>query len=305
MLIIDQQRVLEACRERRQRLCQRMLPNSVAIIPAAKTTYRNRDVENPWRQDSHFDYLTAIDEEDCIALVRNVVSNVVSNAESCQLIIFCQKKDPTKEVWDGPRLGCQTMLEEYHANEAYELDELDERMPKLLQNVQQLYFDWGEDEAFDRRLKGWLTRLQGKARLGVVAPQSVHFLSPLLGELRLIKDTLEQQCLRQAGQISVIAHRQAMRQAVQSSNEKQVTNVLESVMVAEGCQRLAFGSIVAAGKNACVLHYRDNNQSIGEEDLMIIDAGGEFAGYASDITTAFPCSGRFSRAQADRFMRRY
>ena len=280
---------VQAAQQRRLKLCHMMAADSLAIVRAATHHYRNNDVEHPWRQDSNFDYLTAIDEAQSIAIIKNT--------NPIQFIVFCQRKDAKTEAWDGARLGCQAICAHYGANAAYELQQLPDQMPQLLENVAQIYYDWGQDPSFDQQLKGWLDSLTKKARQGINAANSIHFLSPLLGELRLLKDATEIANIRRATAISAYAHRQAMLKAQTAQSEKQVADWLEYCMFDQGAERLAFGSIVASGANACTLHYRDNKQALQSQQLMLIDAGAEYHGYASDISTCFPLSGRFSTPQ--------
>lgn len=274
---------------RRQKLCQLMQPNSIAIVPATKVTFRNSDVEQAWRQDSNYDYLTGIPEADGIA--------IISNVDEAELRVFCHQKNPAVEVWNGDYIGTDNMVKQYGATESFDLADLTQKMPLILENILYIYYDWGNDVDLDIQLHQWLSLVQKKSRLGISAPQTIHFLRPLLGELRLFKDKNEIKILQKAAKISVEAHKQAMKKALKTSNEHSVASWLEYSMFAQGAERTAFGSIVATGKNCCTLHYRQNNADYQAGELMLIDAGAEYQGYASDITTVFPVNGKFSQAQ--------
>jgi Xaa-Pro aminopeptidase len=276
--------------KRRKHLSQALAPQSIAIARAAHYTFRNADVENEWRQDSTFDYLTGINEAEAILIISNISGETRS-------IIFCQTKDPKIEVWEGARIGTKAMCAEYQMDEAYELKELDEKMPTLLMGCKQIYFDFGDDSPFDQQIFNWIKQIKKQSRIGKQAPQSLHFLNPLVSAMRLYKDDQEQALMREAGRISVIAHKKAMLYAQTQNNEAQIAAKLEYTMRQEGGERCAFGSIVASGANACTLHYRANNQPYDDNSLMLIDAGTEYQGYASDITTTFPTRGKFNDAQ--------
>ena len=275
--------------QRRMQLSQRLQPNSMAIILAAKTTYRNNDVENEWRQDSTFHYLTGIEEAEAILFISNI--------KKPSSTIFCQSKDLQKEIWEGAIIGTEMMLSHYQMQQAFELKELEAQMPHLLTQCQNIYFDFGENEEFDKQIFSCIKQLKKQSRMGKQVPQSMHFLAPIVAEMRLYKDSVEQELMREAGRISVLAHKKAMLAAQTEHNEAPVAAVLEYTMKKEGSERTAFGSIVASGGNACTLHYRANNKDYDRNSLMLIDAGAEYQGYASDITTAFPTRGKFNEAQ--------
>lgn len=279
----------QSFQQRRLRLCQSLTPNSIAILPAATITFRNRDVEHDWRQDSTFHYFTGIEEAQAILLISNI--------ENIGSTIFCQSKDLNKEIWEGVRIGTKAMMEHYQMNHAFERQELDDKMPSFLAQCDSLYYDFGEDNTFDQRLFAWIKQLQRQSRLGKQAPEHMHFLAPVVARMRLYKDSAEKSLMREAGRISVMAHKKAMLTAQRQTNESPVVAQLEYTMRQHGSERTAFGSIVASGTNACTLHYRTNNQNYDEKALMLVDAGAEYQGYASDITTTFPVRGKFSAVQ--------
>lgn len=279
----------QSFQRRRQRLSKALEPNSIAIILATEMTFRNKDVEHEWRQDSTFDYLTGIQE------AENIL--IISNIETIADTIFCPAKDPKKETWEGTRIGTEAMIDQYGMQYAYGLDELDEKMPDLLTQCQCVYFDFGDDNTWDKRLFAYIKQLQRQSRPNKQAPEKLHFLSPIVAKMRLFKDKAEQALMREAGRISVLAHKSAMQKAREQNHEAQVAATLEYSMRQHGAERTAFGSIVASGANACTLHYRHNNQYYEDNVLMIIDAGAEYQGYASDISTTFPTGGKFNEAQ--------
>jgi Xaa-Pro aminopeptidase len=275
---------------RRARLMQQM-QHGVAVIPTASERLRNRDAHYPFRFDSYFYYLTGFAEPDAAL--------VLAAGESPRSILFCRDKDPEREVWDGFRHGPLAAREAFGVDAAFAIDVLDTQLPELIADQPVLYYALGLDGGWDARVTAALNRVRGMARSGVRAPAVVHDVHALLDEMRLVKDETELGLMRRAAEISTAAHRRAMRAARPGRGEFEIEAELVHEFRRHGAQAPAYTPIVAGGANACVLHYVDNGALLKDGDLLLIDAGCEFYGYAADITRTFPVNGRFSAAQRD------
>ncbi len=279
--------------ERRQRLAAQMR-KGVAIVPASPERVRSRDAHYPYRFDSYFYYLTGFGEPEALLVL------VAGTGESePKHILFCRDKDAEREIWDGFRHGPDAAREAFGFDEAYSISRLDEMLPKLLADQPAVYCALGQDTAWDVRLTGWINRVREQSRSGVVAPSEIHDSHLLLNEMRLFKSAEELQVMRRAAEISSGAHRRAMRATRPGLHEYEVEAELLHEFRRHGAQAPAYTSIVAGGANACVLHYINNNSELKSGDLLLIDAGCELDGYASDITRTFPVNGKFSPVQKD------
>lgn len=277
-------------RERRLRLAAQM-GAGVAVIPTAPERPRNRDSHYPYRFDSYFHYLTGFPEPEAVLVL--VVNGGVKS------ILFCRDRDEEREIWDGFRYGPEGAREAFGMDEAHSITKLDEMMPSLLADQPDLFFDLGADPSWDTRVVGWLNAVRAQARNGVTAPAGIRDVRALLDEMRLIKDAHELATMRRAAEISGAAHRRAMRATAPGRFEYEIEAELLHEFRRQGAQAPAYTPIVAGGANACVLHYVTNNAPLRDGDLLLIDAGCELDGYASDITRTFPVNGRFSPAQRD------
>ena len=275
---------------RRARLAAR-LGNGVAIVPTAPECLRNRDAHYPYRYDSYFYYLTGFREPEAVL--------VLVGGETPRSMLFCREKNAEREIWDGFRYGPEAARDAFAFDEACSITELDARMPDLLADRPAVQVHLGSDPVWDGRVLGWVNAVRGRARSGVAAPGDLRDVRVLLDEMRLIKDGHEVALMRRAGDISAAAHRLAMQAARPGVAEYAVEAVLQHEFRRCGAQAPAYTPIVAGGVNACVLHYVENNAILADGDLLLIDAGCELDGYASDITRTFPVNGRFSGAQRD------
>jgi len=276
--------------ERRHRLAQAM-GTGIAVIPTAPERIRNRDTHYPYRFDSHFYHLTGFTEPEAALVI------VAGNAP--RALLFCRERNEERETWDGFRYGPEGAREHFGFDEAHPIGALDEQLAQLLENQVALYYPLGSDPEWDARAIRWLNAVRAKARTGIAAPEQVHDVRALLDEMRLVKDARELALMRRAASISAAAHRRAMRSARAGQFEYQVEAELLYEFRRNGAQFPAYWPIVASGANACVLHYVSNDARLLDGDLLLIDAGCELGGYASDITRTFPVSGRFSGAQRD------
>lgn len=274
---------------RRQQLLA-AIGDAVAVLPTAPEAVRNADAHYPYRADSHFLYLTGFTEPEAV---------LVLDGRRGKSILFCRAKNPDMEIWDGFRHGPQAAAEAFGFDEAYPEDELDQRLPELLADMPALYWPVGRNAGWDARVAGWLDAVRARARLGVDAPGQFGDLLLLIDEMRLLKDEREQAVLQRAGQISAEAHVRAMQATRPGRYEYEIEAELLYHFVRNGARQPAYESIVAGGANACTLHYAANNARLNAGDLLLIDAGCEFMGYAGDITRTFPVNGRFSQPQRD------
>jgi Xaa-Pro aminopeptidase len=273
-----------------------IMGEGLAIIPTAPEVIRNRDSHYAYRFDSYFYYLTGFKEPESVM--------VLVAGENPKSILFCRDKDMEREIWDGFRYGADAARVEFGFDETYSITDLDAVMLKLLANQPKLFFSLGESTSWDTRVIGWMNTLRTKARSGVHVPDDVSDIYQLVDEMRLIKSPFEINLMRRSANIAAAAHNRAM-QFVGSKFTR--PNMMEYELEAEflhefysnGAQAPAYTSIVAGGANACTLHYNSNNAKLNDGDLLLIDAGCELDGYASDITRTFPVNGKFSAAQKD------
>jgi Xaa-Pro aminopeptidase len=263
----------------------------VAIIPTAPERARNRDTHYLYRFDSYFYYLTGFVEPEAVA--------VVIAGKTPKSILFCREKDVTREIWDGRRYGPKAAQKIFGFDEAYPIAKLDELMPKLIADQPAMYYPIGAHADWDARVVGWLNQVKAQVRSGVTAPAEIQDVCSVLDHMRLIKDADELKVMRSAAKIASDAHRRAMQTTRPGMMEYEVEAELAHEFRRRGAQAPAYNSIVAGGPNACVLHYVENNAELSDGDLLLIDAGCELHGYASDITRTFPVSGEFSAAQRD------
>ncbi len=274
--------------QRRLRLTEH-LGAGVAILATAPEALRNRDSHYPYRFDSYFYYLTGFAEPEAVL--------VLIGGAAPKSLLFCRERDAEREVWDGYRLGPQGAKEKFGFDEAHPIAELDAKLPELLADQPRLAYAVGHDAAWDARVLGWLNAVRAKARTGVAAPQEIIDVRRWLDDLRLIKDAHELEIMQRAADLSSDAHRRAMRAARPGRYEYEIEAELLHAFVAAGARHPAYPCIVAGGAHACVLHYVENDAQLKDGDLLLIDAGGELGGYASDITRTFPVNGKFSGPQ--------
>lgn len=274
---------------RRRQLLQAAGEGSILILPAAPERVRSRDTHYPYRQDSDFWYLTGCDEPEAVLVL-------IPGRRHGETILFCRERDPEREGWDGPRLGPEGAVEVLGMDDAYPIADIDDILPGLLEGRRRVHYHLGRDAEFDLKLIGWINRVRAQVRHGAQPPQEFLELGHLLDEMRLFKSTEEIALMQAAADISVAAHRAVMRAVRPGVTEYALQAELEYVFRQHGAQP-AYASIVGAGANACVLHYRANTATVRDGALVLVDAGAEFRGYAADITRSFPANGRFSSAQ--------
>jgi Xaa-Pro aminopeptidase len=281
--------------QRRARVAAQLGKDAIAIVPTAPEHARNRDTGYLYRHDSYFYYLTGFKEPGATLLIES--------DGTCTL--FCQPKDTEREIWDGYRLGPDAAPGFLGLNAAHSNAELATQLPKLLENRATVWYPFAIHSGLESQVDGWLQKVRSRVRYGALCPESQRDLCSILDEMRLIKDAHEIDIMRRAAQISAQAHIRAMQLSSQMLKAGQDLREyhLEAELLHEfrrhGSEAPAYTSIVAGGANACVLHYRAGDAPIRSGDLVLIDAGCELHGYASDITRTFPANGQFTAAQRE------
>lgn len=276
-------------RGRRRQLMDAVGEQAIIVLPAAAEKVRSHDTHYPFRQDSNFHYLTGFNEPEAVLVL-------VPGRRHGEVILFCRERHPEREMWDGPRAGTGGAVSLYGADDAYPIEDIDEILPGLLEGRSKVYYPFGRDAQFDRQLIGWVNQVRAQVRNGARPPHELLELGTLLHEMRLFKSEAEIALMRHAAQVSVQAHRAAMAIVRPGMPEYVLQAELERHFRASDCWP-AYGSIVGAGGNGCVLHYVANNAVAADGDLVLIDAGAEYRGYAADITRTFPANGRYSAEQ--------
>ncbi|MEY3939397.1 MAG: Xaa-Pro aminopeptidase [Pseudomonadota bacterium] len=284
--------------KRRAQLAAKMAvqaPNSIAIIPTAPERQRNRDSDFLFRHDSYFYYLTGFTEPNAWLVLTS----------DGQTTLFCQPKDLEREIWDGVRLGPEAAPSQLGVHNAWSVSALDAKLPALLENKSVVWYPFATHKDLSARIETGLNAVRSRVRYGALCPEQQRDVCGILDEMRLVKDAHELDIMRRASQISAGAHIRAMKRSAsmlragQDVREYHLDAELLHEFRQHGSQYPAYGSIVAGGANACVLHYRADAAPILSGDLVLIDAGCELDGYASDITRTFPANGKFSSAQRE------
>ena len=269
----------------------KLMQHGIAIIPTAPEVARNADTHYDYRHESNFYYLTGFKEPEAVL--------VLIAGKQKQSLLFCREKNIEREIWDGFRYGPERAKEDFGFDAAYPISLLDEKLAELMCGQPVVYYPMGANMAWDRRILNLRNTVQAKVRSGIHAPDELRDVRTLLHEMRLIKDRHEISIMHRAAAISVAAHKRAMRFTRPGQYEYQVEAELLHEFCRNGARHPAYTSIVAGGANACTLHYVGNDTQLNDGDLLLIDAGCELDGYASDITRTFPVNGKFSAAQKD------
>ncbi len=268
-------------------------PGAIFLFPSSLEVLRNPDVHYPFRQESSFFYLTGFEEpESYLVLVPT------SGSGGYQSILFVRKRDPELEIWEGERYGVEGAVSVFGVDEAYPIDELSKRLPDLLKRGEKVFYRIGMMRESDELVLNSLERARkslgrsGKALLPIVDPAEV------LGEMRLFKTPEELPMIRRACELTALAHRTAMKEVRPGMKEFEIEALIDYTFRRNGSQRVGYGSIVAGGVNAACLHYRANNDILRDHELLLVDAGGEFEYYTSDITRTFPIGREYTSGQA-------
>ena len=281
----------ETFERRRSRLLRRLRAGSAAVFASGHDALRNGDVEHPFRQPSSFYYLTGFDEPDSVAVLRP--------GHEEPFVLFVRPYDPAMAIWVGARLGVDGAVEELGADAAYPIEELEQRLPQLLGAAGTVYFSLGSDERLERLLSRHAAQRRAAAQGGARPLEAIMDPAPLVAAQRLIKSREEVAALQRAIDITGAGLEAAMRATRPGMHEYEVQAILESEYRRLGSPRDGFPSIVAAGENACTLHYTANRAEMARDELLLVDTGAEFDFYGADVTRTYPVDGRFRAAARD------
>jgi Xaa-Pro aminopeptidase len=275
---------------RRRHLMELIGVGGIAVLATAPERPRSRDVLFPYRPDSDFYYLTGFDEPESVAVL-------IPGRPHGEFVVFCRERDPTKEQWNGHRVGPEGLVEKYGADDAFPIADIDEILPGLLERSERVYYSMGISGDFDQQLFSWMHKLNALRQSGH-APDELVDLNHLLHEMRLFKSRREVSVMKRSAKIAVAAHRRALKICAPGMYEYELEAEFRHEFARHGAQ-CSYEPIVASGDNACILHYHENNAVLKDGDLVLIDAGCELDFYASDVTRTFPVNGRFSEPQRD------
>src|SRR5690606_32813421 len=282
--------IYEEAARRRRDLMQQMEPNSIALLCSAPMCTRSNDTEYLYRQNSDFYYLTGFEEHDAVLAL-------IPGREQGEVVLFCQEKDKTRELWTGILMGPEKAISELLIDDAFPIGDIDDILPGLIEGRDRVYYSMGRDPRLDQRVMEWVNVVRSKVRQGAHPPGEFLVLEHLLHEMRLFKSPYEIRLMEKAGAISAEAHKRAMAISRPGLHEYHLEAELMHEFVRSGSRAPAYNNIVAAGKNACILHYIENRAQLQDGDLVLIDAGCEYEYYAADITRTFPANGRFTPEQ--------
>lgn len=277
---------------RRQNLMQTMEQGSIAIVASSQELVRSRDTHFMFRQDSDFHYLCGFPEP-------NAVLVLIPGREHGEFVLFCNEKDPEQETWHGRRCGPEAAVEKYGADDAFPIDDIDEILPGLVEGRHRIYYEMGKNKELDGQIMGWVNKIRAQVKKGAQPPGEFIDLRHALHDMRLFKSAAELKLMRKSAEIAVDAHIRAMKMCQPGMTELEIEAELHHEFTRQGARFPAYSSIVAGGENACILHYTENESRLKNGDMLLIDAGAEYQGYASDITRTFPINGKFTGAQKD------
>ena len=277
--------------KRRQQLMEFAGDEAVIIVRAAAQKVRNRDAHYPYRQDSDFLYLSGFSEHDAMIVL-------LPQGKTGRSILFCRERDPEREMWDGRMAGVESAVEQFGFDEAFPISETTQRLPGMLHGRERIYYDLGRDKEFDQILIGWMNEFRARTRKKFLAPDEIIALDHSLHDMRLFKSRTEITAMRKSARVAARAHKRAMQVCKPGMNEAEIHAELLHTFTRHQCEA-SYMPIVGGGANACVLHYVTNRDPLNDGDLLLIDAGAEYDGYASDITRTFPVNGKFSGPQRD------
>ena len=275
--------------KRRRQLMRMMDAGSIAILPSSPVRLRNRDVDYPYRQDSDFLYLTGFEEPEALIVLA-------LGRKHGEFILFCRERDPVMETWHGRRAGQEGAVEKFHADDSFPIDDIDEILPGLMEHCDRVYYSMGRDPGSDKQVMGWVNEIRKQGRSGSHVPNEFVSLDFMLHDMRLYKSKTELTQMRKAAKITVAAHQRAYAVCAPGKYEYEVEAEFHYEF-SRNKASTAYPPIVGGGANGCILHYTENSDVLNDGDLLLIDAGSEVNGYASDVTRTFPVNGKYSPAQ--------
>jgi Xaa-Pro aminopeptidase len=277
-------------KKRRAALMKQIGKGNIGIIASASQRTRNRDVHYPFRQDSDFFYLTGFNEAESLAVF-------IPGRKQGEYVLFCKEFDEKKALWEGAHAGLEGATQHYAADDSFPITDVDDILPGMLENKSKVFYPMGKDNELDHKLLEWINHIRKQSRTGISAPGELASIEHIIHEMRLFKSTEELNLMRRAADVSAKAHIRAMQFCRAGLHEYQIEAEILHEFTQDGLRAVAYPSIVAGGKNACVLHYTENRDKLNKGDLLLIDAGVECDHYAADITRTFPVSGKFSPEQ--------
>lgn len=276
---------------RRQTLIGKLKPNSVLVLASAKHQVRSRDTDYPFCQNKDFFYLTGFNEQNSVLVLSNRINHPSST-------LFCEPKDEFLEIWHGRRTGPERAAVDYGFEQTYSINDVTEQLAVMLNGASRVYFAQGEQPDLDEQIFSVCKTLRQAPKQSKSAPSVFEDSRFLIHEMRLFKSKNEIAVMKKAAAMTIDAHLRAMKFCTPGCYEYQLQAELEHEFMMQGASGPAYGSIVGGGENACILHYTENSDQVQSGDLVLIDAGAEYQGYASDITRTFPANGRFTTEQA-------
>lgn len=275
---------------RRRRQFMRMIgKDAIAILPAAPVRHRNAGIQYPYRQDSHFHYLSGFPEPEAVAVL-------IPGRAVAEYLLFVRERDAVRESWEGSCAGTEGAVAAYGADDAFPIEDMDDILPGLMEQRTRIFYAMGTHPEFDTRMVGWVDALFDQEHRRKRVAQEFIEISHVLDDMRLFKSRQELSSLRRAARVSMDAHRRAMRFAAPGRMEYEVMAEVVHEFRTHNAD-LSYPPIVGSGPNTCVMHYHNNDQELQDGDLLLLDAGCELDFYASDITRTFPVNGRFSAVQ--------
>jgi len=280
----------QAFNKRRQRVFAKLPANSIALLFSGSELRKSADQDYLFQPDTDFYYLTGFTEPDAVAVL-------IPHANGHEFILFNRPRDIEREIWNGRRAGQEGACKNYHANQAFSIDELDKILPELLMGKDKIYYPVGRYAEFDEKIINHVVKLRNKIRAGIPSPQQLINIESIVHPMRRIKDDYEIALMRKVGEISAQAHIRGMQVCKPGLFEYEVEAELIYEFRRQGCKWPAYNPIVGGGANACILHYNENNMELQDNDLLLVDAGGEYQGYAADITRTYPVNGKFTEEQ--------
>ena len=278
-------------REQLKQFIESIGPDSIAIIPAAHEARRSYDTEYKFRQDSDFAYLSGFPEPDAIA--------VIDPSSKKPYTLYVRPRDPEMETWFGRREGVDGAVKNHKADRAFPIEKFAADLGKLIDGHDKLYYRFGVDEKLDLQILQYLSAQRQRRLKSPYPPHTIIDPTILIHEMRLHKTPGEVELMQKAATISAEAHILAMKKTKPGMNEFQVESLIEAYMRENGASGVAYNSIIGGGGNATILHYVENNRALKDGDLLLVDAGAEYQGYAADITRTFPVNGKYSKAQRE------
>ncbi|MDA7842061.1 aminopeptidase P N-terminal domain-containing protein [Gammaproteobacteria bacterium] len=280
----------EELKNRREALLSIMPEKSIAILSSAYRNYRTKDVENPYRQNSDFLYMTGINEP-------NLLNMIYREGGKNHSILFRNNTTDHEKVWEGIRLDNNEILERYGFTEIHNYDEYQEKISSFLEKKENIYIDDGINKELDIFLSSKLLDIGNSKQVSSLLPKNKIALSKIIHKMRLVKSDYEIELMKNAAQVSILAHEQAMKKSKPGIYEYELDAEIKYIFNKHN-MHFAYMSIVGGGDNACTLHYIKNNHLLKNNELVLIDAAAENKGYASDITRTFPVNGKFTQEQA-------